>query len=242
MRAVAYAFVALLAAGLPACGTPELPSVPREGFEAFSTPRSFDGPGTIYRIDADKKRFLVTTVVFKASGGGVEYLPSFASKRELSLSSLIETIGLKAEALPASAQGKLGSTRMATVQSVGGRRAVTSDEDVEGALRTWATTAQPMDGSVYYLIRETIATEGLTYKVSHEWLAQLGLDAQALNSAGYRGEVRGGASDVLELDAKFPSAMNVWFKAEKVVFNKALGVAGSQYNVVRTTAQGELGL
>ncbi len=233
---------AVVAISLPACQTvPEPPDgvLTLEGFEAFATPRAFDGPGTIFRIDPDRKRLFVDSIAFKTSGGQ-EFLPSVESSRELSLAQVAESIGAAAGALPVKVTADLSSKRLTSIKATSAERSRTSDKDVEDALRQWATTAKPAPGNEYYLIRETVATLSLTYKVSKSWLASLGLSAESLNRAGYKGEVKNTGGDSLEMDAVFTKPLNVWYKAEKVSFKPMLGVgAGSnQYIVERTPVSG----
>jgi hypothetical protein len=213
----------------------------REGFDSFATPRSFDGPGTIYRIDNDGKRFLVTTIQLKSSGGE-EQISKYTSTRELSLSNVLETIGVKADALPAAVKAELSAKSNVTVDATKASRLRVADEDREAAVAAWAAKAKPAPGSVYYLIRETVGTKSLKYTVGRGWLASLGLDVKALNTAGYKGEAKAAANDGLELDAQFDQPLYVWYKAEKLVLNSALGAGPNQYIIEFTPAAKRLGL
>lgn len=202
-----------------------------EGFVAFATPRDFDGPGTIYRIDPESKRFKVTKLETKPATGGEERIPKFTSTRDLSLSQLLEAIGAKAELLPATVNSELSSKRNTVIEATTGNRLQLSDEDVSAALQNWVSKNKPVAGSKYYLIRETIATQTLSYKISKDWLATIGLDLRVLNVAGYKGGLKAASGDALELDTKFDKALNVWYKAEQVSFEPALGAGPNQYKI-----------
>lgn len=219
-----------LLAGCSPLQPPKAPGLSHEGFEAFATPRTFDGPGTIYRIDPDGKRFLVATIKLKTSGGA-EVVPKYSSTRDLSLNQLLESIGANAAALPAKATSELSSKSSTTIEATKAFRAISSDDDVTAALSAWATSAKPRPGSTYYLVRETISTNSLSYKVNRSWLANLALDIQALKVAGYKGEGKTAGEDTLELNTQFEQMMNVWYKADLVRFSKALGAGADQYNV-----------
>lgn len=239
MRIKSFALAALVCVGLTACQTPKPPVgiLGSEGFEAFATPRAFDGPGTIFRLDSEHRRFFVDSVAFTTTGGQ-EMLAAQESSREMTLAQVVESIGASAAALPIRVSTDLSSKRFTSIKATTAERSRTSDKDVEDALRRWATTAKPVVGSEYWLIRETVSTPGLTYKVSNSWLAGLGLNAEALNKAGYKGEIKATSGDTLEMDTKFTNPLNVWYKAEKVVFSPAFGVGPNQYTVTRTPATG----
>lgn len=213
-----------------------------EGFEAFATPRSFDGPGTIFRIDGDGKRFLVGEITFKVKEG-VEELPKASSSRVFSLSQFIEALGASATAMPASIKANLSRTATTTIEATTAQRKFVSDDDVVTAMLAWANRAKPNGDSVYYLIRETISTPGLVYKVDKNWLNSVNVDIQTLEVAGYKGEAKASAGDVLEMNRTFSQPLNVWFKAEKIVVKPVLGAAPGQYIIERSPEAGNtLGL
>lgn len=213
--------------------SPPVGSPGSEGFEAFATPRSFDGPGTIFRIDGEGKRFPVSEITFKVQDG-IEEIPKASSSRVLSLNQLLEALGASAAAMPASVQANLSRTATTSIESTTAQRRFVRDDDVVAAMMGWATRAKPNGDSVYYLIRETISTPGLVYKVDKNWLASINVDVQALKAAGYKGEAKASSGDTLEMNRTFSQPLNVWFKAEKIVVKPALGAGPGQYSVERS--------
>ncbi|MEH0166730.1 hypothetical protein [Roseateles microcysteis] len=220
----------------PPVGAPEL-----EGFEAFATPRTFDGPGTVYRIDSDGKRFPVAEIVFRVRSGE-EAIPKYKSRRDLSLNQFLEALGASAEAMPASVKVNLSNVRSANIEATTGQRQYVQDNDVEPTLLAWADKTDPKAENEYYLIREVIATPALTYKVDKQWLVSLTVDVKALKAAGYKGEAKDDGVDSLEMDRRFDKPMNVWYKAERISFRRAMGAGpGSpKYTVDRKTLKGVL--
>jgi len=229
---------------LVACKTvPPVGVVAEEGFEAFATPRSFDGAGTIYRIDSEGKRYLVGNLDVKVPDGADEVIPSYTTKKEISVTQLLESIGAKAELIPASLNSNFNIKSNASIEGTNGYRVQLSDTLVDGALLKWRSSVTPVEGSKYYLIRETIQTPSLKYKVEKNWLMSAVVDIKYLQVAGYKGEPKITTANTLELDAKFTKPMNVWYKAQLVTFKPGLGAGGAQFIVVKEDIKaGILGL
>jgi hypothetical protein len=240
-RATACAAVLVAAAG---CATVQAPVMPDfEGFEAFSTPREFDGPGTIYKV-VDGKTFSAGKVVFSSMGGGMEVIPKYTSSTSVSLTQLLKTLGASAALLPASVSNNLSASSKVNIESTTGNRArAESDDVVNAALRTWKPSVRPPSSEQYFLIRETIQTRKLTYSIANDWLAGLGLDAQSLQRAGYNGEIKAGSNSALALDASFEQPLNVYYKTQRIVFDEALGAGPGNFTVtVGPMTPGTLGL
>lgn len=226
------------------CTSVQPPVMPDfEGFEAFSTPREFDGPGTIYKV-VDGKTFVAGNVVFSSVGGGMEVIPKYSSSTSVSLDQLLKTVGASAALLPASASANLSASSKVNIESTTGNRTrADSDEVVNAALRTWKPAVRPPSSEQYFLIRETIQTRKLTYSVAKDWLAELGLDVQSLEKAGYKGEIKGGGSSALALDASFERPLNVYYKTQRIIFDDALGAGPGNFTVmVGPVTRGALGL
>jgi hypothetical protein len=233
-RSTTIMLIAFAMMGCQGVRPPVAEPLAAEGFEAFPTPRAFDAPGTIYRVDSGGKRFEVSTLPVSPRARGEEAIPKMTRTSEISLKQLVETLGAKAAALPVKATSNLSSTSSTTVESTSGVRTVLSDDELNAALSAWATNTRPAPGNTYYVIRETIAAPGVTYKVSQNWLASLDLDVKSLKAAGYNGEAKAGANNTLELDTKFGKNLNVWYKSEEVTFSQALGAGPNQFVARRT--------
>lgn len=228
-----------------ACTNPRPPEgiLAQEGFDTFATPRAFDGPGTIYRIDGEGRRYLVTTLDIILPDSEEEVVPKFTSQRELTVNQLLESVGAKAELLPAKVSANLNIKSNTTIESTTAGRIRLSDEKVDAALLKWRASTEPDDASKYYLIREIVATPGLRYKVEKGWLAAAVVDFKYLNVAGYKGEPKLVNADTIELDTKFSKPMNVWYKAQRITFLPALGAGEGQFAVVKKNVpKGTLGL
>ncbi|CAM4111653.1 hypothetical protein [Pseudoalteromonas byunsanensis] len=204
-----------------------------EGFAAFTTPRSFDNPGTVYRINENGKRFKVTEIQVPIENG-MEELPKLSSLQTMSLGQLLQSIGASSDKLSASIKLNLSRTKSILLEANTGKRFTTRDDDVDNAFIAWAATAKPKDNSRYFIIRETVATKQLNYKVQSDWLNELKLDTDALELAGYEGNASVNGQDILEMNREFSDYRNVWYKAEEVTLNKVLGAGPSQYEVNRT--------
>lgn len=233
--AVAGSMAMLLSTWMAAgCGTVQPPVMPNfEGFEAFATPREFDGPGSIYRIEADGKRFPAGKVDFSAMGGGMEVMPKYSRSLNLSLDQLLKNLGASAQLLPVSISANLSRTSEVNIESTTGTRLrADTDDTVNAALQGWKPATKPSPNDQYFLIRETIQTRKLTYTVKNDWLASAGLDIQSLAKAGYTGTAKAASNNGLSLDASFERDLNVYYKTQRIEFRDALGAGPGNYIVI----------
>jgi len=236
--------VLTLVLSLVAC-TAIAPPVPPnfEGFEAFASAREFDGPGTIYKI-TDGKRFTVATVDLSTRDVGVEVIPKFARKHNLSLDQFLKTLGVSATLIPASATANVSASNDIVIEATRGNR-IRNDDDrvVLEALEKWKPRVKPPAGDEYFLVREVIRTTKFKYSVSNNWLGQIGLDVQSLKSAGYKGSANIGQGATLSLDGVFDNPLNIYYKAQRISFDDGLGVGPGNFIIKLGPAQqGKLGL
>jgi hypothetical protein len=138
------------------------PIVQYPGFKTFATPRTFDGPGTLFRIDEQGTRFPVAKLGVSVDDAGTETLPSTEWKKTWGLNAVLQYITL------GTVSGEASHATTLTVRFGPARRERTFDDDIDRAIVSHGTWKE---GSTYYVIRETIAFTTLEYELdrSSDW-------------------------------------------------------------------------
>jgi hypothetical protein len=144
------------------------------GFQTFPTPRTFDGPGTVFRLTADQHRYSVTLLKVRIDKVGTEEFPNYSSDVKWSVGALVNLLKVRLLSTP-----EVGAELQRQVQiniSLGtGYRERTYDDDVDQALRS-AHIAYRRD-SRYFVVREAIAVDSLSISANPRTSA--GADAHA---------------------------------------------------------------
>lgn len=139
--------------------TPLADKLQYPGFQTFPTPRTFDAPGTIFRIDESGTRFPVALLPVKLEMGK-EAFATYISTTRWKLSALVKFIG----DIGVEAMAEVSSPLTLKVALGRGEREWTFDADVDQALKN-AIINYRME-SKYYVIRETISVPSITYDFS----------------------------------------------------------------------------
>lgn len=144
------------------------------GFQTFPTPRTFDGPGTVFRLTADQHRFTVTLLKAKVDKVGTEEFPDYSSDVQWTLGVLVNFLKVRLLSGP-EAGAEVGRQVHLNVRLGTGYRERTYDDDIDQALRS-AHLVFRRD-SRYFIIREAIAVDSLS--ISANPSTKAGVDAHA---------------------------------------------------------------
>jgi hypothetical protein len=126
-------------------------------FQTFPTPRTFDSPGTVFRIDRSDIRFPVTTLpVFGHSGR--EALASYTTSSSWAFVALLRYL-TGASDTKGSTMGSFGVSLKVVLE--GGFREFTYDSEIDQLLKNALITYRK--DSKYYVVRETISVSKITY-------------------------------------------------------------------------------
>jgi hypothetical protein len=218
---------------LVGCGTVEGPAQTSkfegEGWQTFSSARTGDGPGRIYRIDRDGQVFQVTQVNVTAKTDD-QRLYKVERKTELTLKEVLKTIGVAEAKLPGSVTAQLERKANFQTESVNGRREFLEDRDLpENTLRDALTGIRIRDENTYFLIRETLASNKLTFTVSRNWITQLGVEAEIKKLVESTSGVEWKDGTEVSLDTTFDKPYRIWFKAEQLnIERNTLGAGPGQ--------------
>ncbi len=190
------------------------------GFDTFPTPRTFDGPGSIFRIDEDGRHFPVAQLNVPIEHPGDEAFSEYIGVGNWTLEALAQFIrgsylgegGLNAKKF-ASVVVKLGA----------GRRERSLGKYIDSAIAKERIDFEWRAGSRYYVVVETISVKDIEYSVfdAAGQSAALRGTFNALLSAGIG--VESGRLEGRSLVQRFPEWHRVFYLADEIS-PPALGV------------------
>jgi hypothetical protein len=210
----------LFLVALVACRSgPEPEMVVAEGFEMFPTPRTFDAPGTLFRINREGTRLHVADWSTKVSiETSPERVPDFAHTGTRTLN-----VGFFLRFL------KIGIKRdvkfKVDLSLEGAQREITSDSEIFDVISDMIPTVAVVEGSRYYIIRETIKVDSMRYKLSQQTLGDFGGSAAFSDSVSAAGLVWTDSLDY-QIHQKFDDPHRVFFKVEELVPTDWVGRGG----------------
>jgi hypothetical protein len=187
------------------------------GFKVFPTPRTFDGPGTVFRIDKRSTKFPVTILKVNASPAGTEELPARSKSVNWSASALATFIGAPQIVQDTQGSFKADSTLNSAISFGQGTRERTDDEDVTKAIKVAHISFKDHKDSKYYVIRETIAVSSISVVIERS----AGLDAKAKATIKQvidsRADIKLSDADRQTLTKTFQQPHRVFYTAEEIL-------------------------
>jgi len=144
------------------------------GFQTYPTPRTFDGPGTVFRLTADQHRYSVTLLKANVDKVGTEEFPNYSSDVKWSVGALVNFLKLRLLSAP-EVGADLSRQVQVNIRLGTGHRERTYDDDIDQALKS-AHIPYRRD-SRYFVVREAIAVDSLNITANPTTSA--GADAHA---------------------------------------------------------------
>jgi hypothetical protein len=190
-------------------------------FLMFPSARTFDPPGTIFRINAEGIRFDVADISEKIkTSAGEEFLPDQVGRRRVSGETLASALGRGRSA----SLGFSGEYEV-HLKLVGVQREKTSDWDVDKTVGPALKEVNLRPESHYYIIRETIAASEIDYTLSASdgatAAAKLGL--KDVGSGEVKVERSGSGETTLE--GHYVRPVRILYKLEEIKFDSS-GING----------------
>lgn len=233
MRMLGFA-TGLLCAVLYGCTASNVigPGVIYEGFKVFASPRSFDPPGRIYRVQQDGQVFGVVTLLIKPKSG-VEAIPKIETKANFSLKELLETVGVTADELPASVSAEITRKREVTFEGFDAKREYLDDADLDKVLPQAFADITIRPDNKYYLIRETISSDNINYKMEKSWILNTGFEVNFKDILKNKVNLNWNSGENFSMNKKFNQPLRIWYKAESLSIDKPLGIGSGQLPIVK---------
>lgn len=232
MRTLGLA-IGVCCAAIYGCGThPVVPQGPKfENFQVFASPRSFDPPGRIYRVQPDGQVFGVITLSITPQSGE-ESIPKIETKANSSLEELLETVGVVAEEVPASISAEIKRKREVTFEGLDAKREFLDDADLDNVLPKALAGIKIRSDNKYYVIRETISSKEINYKMDKSWILNAGFDARFKDIVKNKTNLDWDSGENFSMNKKFNQPLRIWYKAELLEIEPPLGIGPGQLPTV----------
>jgi hypothetical protein len=191
-------------------------------FLMFPSARTFDPPGTIFRINPDGIRFDVADISQGIrTSTGEEFLPEQVGRRRVSGETLAGALGKNG-----SASLRFSGDYHVLLRLAGVLREKTSDWDVDKALPPALRQVNLRRDSRYYIIRETIAAREIDYTLSASdgAAAAANLESHVVGTAKVNVE-RSGSGET-KLVGRYATPTRILYKLEEIKFESS-GIAGN---------------
>lgn len=207
-----------------------------EGFQMFLTPRTFDAPGKIFRVNSDKTSFEVSALSVTTTGG------------EETLGSGIRKVsaGFLANFISLPVKGNMNLSKNVQMQyKVEGPalREITSDVDVFKKLNDEMKAIPWQPNNDYYVMRETIAAKNIQFSFDDDAIAALGGEAvvKELGGSTIKGEVKWESKAQYQLSEKYTAPHRICYKADRITIEVGgLGGASPAYILTPVKEQIEI--
>lgn len=191
-------------------------------FKMFPSARTFDAPGTVFRINPDGTRFDVIDLSSRIpTSGGDESIPEQMGHRKLSGEAISDFLSAKGSA---SASGSDSYDVFLSLTGV--RREKIFDTDLDKVLATALGGIVLRRDSRYYVIRETIAARAISYRLTSSDAASAHIKVDQQKIANGNAKLERTSSGETRLVVSFEAANRIFYKPEEIKFESS-GITGT---------------
>ncbi|KPJ57905.1 MAG: hypothetical protein AMS16_00435 [Planctomycetes bacterium DG_58] len=182
------------------------------GWQFYFAPTTLEPPGTLFRIDADHRRYIVETLLVEAQVGE-EAFGEYTESVTAGLGILARFLGLKGINVNAST----AKTEQLVFKLDKPEREVVNDLDLDKVLRPFLKDLDYRVDNRYFVIRECRKATGITHHLTQSQVDDLGgeatlADRLALEGTLFKSERRG----EFLLEKNFDQPMRVMFLPEEI--------------------------
>ena len=182
-----------------------------EGWQFYNKPTTLEPPGTVFRIDPDKKRNLVHELEVKTLKGE-EAFGRVETSIESNASIIASFLGLQNLSLGANA-GKVEQVKMEMKNLV---REVITDFDLDPILKPFLKEIDYRVKNRYYIIRQATTTDEIDFQLSKDQVLSLGGEASLRKAILAKGQVFRKKEKKYVLQQKFDNPMRITFLPEEI--------------------------
>lgn len=184
------------------------------GFQTHLTPRTFDGPGTVFRVvnvGPDKgTSFPVAELDVRNRLAGVEAFPTIKRDGIWSTELLGRFLGIHASSTTLAAKAQFE----ATVTLPPGKRFRTFDTDIVRALAR--ADIKWRQDSTYYVIREAIAFDSINWNIAHGRLKSVQAEGRLAEIAKAAGAITNIQKSSVSLEKAFEKPHFIFYKVQEI--------------------------
>ena len=229
----------IVLAGCNSSPNPISQIITTEGFEAFDTPRTFHGPGTVLRRSPNNRLYFVGILEVPIVKGN-ESFPEQRKTRNLKLSTVLKTMGIPEENLPNEFELLRDRTVQVSITPFDGYREMVDDRYTK-ELDGFFAQREVYETNEYYIIRETISSQEIHLHTTDNSLSRFRVDAQVKSWVESDSSVEFDNSNYFGFSKKFGRPMRILYKPERLSIAKRPGFGPIQFEVsVQKVFPGEL--
>jgi hypothetical protein len=198
------------------------------GWQFFDKPSTLEGPGTIFRIDQERRRFRVTELDVTPEIGPEAF---GRQQHEVAADS-----GIVASFLGiAKADVGAKTIERIVIELQDCRREVLDDMQLDELLNAAAVfkKIQIREGNDYYIIRETRVAASVTYHLTREHVISLGGQAGLAEIEAEGNVVRSTDRDEIRIEQRLDPPMGVLYLAEQFSVSRKKSLTGDGIGVRR---------
>jgi len=198
------------------------------GWQFYDKPTTLEAPGTVFRIDRDKKRAIVHTLEIKTLKGE-EAFGRVETSIEANASIVGSFLGLRNLSLGANA-GKIEKVKMEVQNLV---REVATDHELDPILKPYLKEIDYRVKHRYYIIREATTTNEIDFQLTKSQVISLGGEASIRKAFSAKGNIFRKKKETYVLQQKFEKPMRIIFFPEEIKpISAGLGGEGPELGLV----------
>jgi hypothetical protein len=201
------------------------------GWQFYSRPSNLEPPGTVFRIDGEKRRYIVERLTPTVDSG-----PEPDAKKveviETQINILARLMGIQ----DANVEASGGKSKMLEFEIIEPERQATTDRNMDVVLNPFLNTLGFRADNRYYVIREARSATAMTYRLTGAQFGELGGETAVSTAVelGVKFESKG--QNVYEVQQKFPERLAVMFLPEEIAPVRAgLGAGASELGRIPVT-------
>jgi hypothetical protein len=182
------------------------------GWQFYFAPTTQEPPGTVFRIDANRTRYIVEILKVKFHTGK-EVFPDYKGSLTASLGILASFLNVKGVDLKAQSS----KTEELVFKMKEPKREYLDDQDLDSVLDLFIKGLTYRVDNRYFVIRECRKAKGLTYKVTRDQLDNLGGEASLNELVKLKGKlIKSRQKDEFVIESEFNQPMRVMYLPEEI--------------------------
>ncbi len=189
----------------------EAPEILQTGWQFYSYPTTLEPVGTVFRIDPQGRRSIVTDLEVSSTTGSEamgKVKQKMVTRGDVIARFLKISLG---------AEAKGGRQQSIEFEMEDTERAITSDHDVGKVLDSFFDIVRFRVDNRYFIIREARSAKVIHYKINDSILADLGGEAVIKGLANLDAGFQYESNKSYNLSQTFPERMRVMFLPEEIV-------------------------
>jgi hypothetical protein len=181
------------------------------GFQIFPSPRTFDAPGTIFRVDSDQVRHLVADL-----SGMLHIVPREEAVPRLSVQGMLNTAAFLSWLSGERRGVQFQRVDSAVVAVSGAKREQAFEVDLARVLDSARKVIDWRKSGKIYLITETVLADSVQIRLSTSIAVSLGDSLKADSARAHGIAVQWRPQAATDISLRFPSPYRVFYKADQV--------------------------